>query len=124
MSYKPKQQHRYGWGWRKKGRVLQKYVTEEMDIGYMCNVDTFCTMIKEAASKLEEACVSLETHDGEYGDRDRDYLAVRGWRAADPDEIRDAEQAFTDREESAARWEASEIERLRKVRPELFKEET
>lgn len=114
---------KYGQGWRTKKKVLQRYVTEE--VGYPSgSVEEFCTRLREMAKRYEEPEVSLEMEYGNYGDRDRDILAVRGWRQATPEEIAEVDDELARAAENQVRWEAVQIARLRETRPELFKEET
>lgn len=114
---------KYGWGWRVKGKVLQRMVTEEVQ--YPSGpIEEFCTRLREMAVQYEEAEVSLEQEYGSYGDRDQDFLAVRGWRRATPEEIQEADDKLTAAAENQDRWEARQITQLRESHPELFKEET
>ena len=63
----------------------------------------------------------METEYGSYGDRDRDYLALQGWRLATQQEI-DTAEAKISKDKISREMGLDRIEeQLRRARPELFK---
>ncbi len=110
----------------RKNTVVTYSVTEENEV-YGGSLETFIADLRDAAEGLEGAYVNLVDVSSPYSDDNAQRIVVTGLRDATEEEIVLIEEARAEEQarqgEIAARREERLIEQLRRIRPDLIKED-
>ena len=114
---------RYGSGWRGPKSAPEVRTEHNLsDIIDGCTIPEAFERIQALADALGEPRLSMEvTYGSGPYDRDRDYLALQGWRLATKQEIEDAEEKHAKAQVASKSYLDAVETQLRRERPELFK---